>query len=287
MQPVVYPVDEKTLESIWRSFMASGQVGWVEHACSGPGRSALLATLCHPPGPPGNTPAEQGRRARAEIDSQSPGQSDRRRQCLSWKTFTSSSKGQNCAILLADGSACVHTLIGDQSAMAILEETGLDRGTYWSEGQLGTNALSLALTEAMPSLVIGAEHFFSHNHHLASTAAPIHDIRGRITGIIAIVGPTKSGSSHALALVMAAARAISNQLHIEWYLAEANLHLTEVNTVLSAISEGVIAWGESGIIHHANAQLAEILNINPAAVVGRPLVRCPGVAGQPGQSHSG
>jgi transcriptional activator for dhaKLM operon len=123
----------------------------------------------------------------------------------------------------------------------------------------------------MPVLVIGPEHFIADCHHLASAAAPIHDIRGRIAGIMAIVGPADSGSPHMLALVMAAARAISNQLHADWFLQEANLHLTEVNTVLGAISEGVIAWGESGLIHHANAKVAEILDLNPAAIVGRPL----------------
>jgi transcriptional activator for dhaKLM operon len=147
----------------------------------------------------------------------------------------------------------------------------LGQGAYWSEGQIGTNALAMVLNEAMPVLVIGAEHFYRAYHHQGSAAAPIHDMRGRIIGIIAVVGPADVCSPHTLALVMAAARAIANHLQTDWFLDEANRHLTEVNTILGAISEGIIAWDEAGRIHHANAQAGDILDLNPASIVGRRL----------------
>ena len=87
-----------------------------------------------------------------------------------------------------------------------------------------------------------------------------------------MVCPTELGSPHTLALVMSAARAISNQLHTNWFLEEANRHLSEVNTILGAITDGVIAWNESGKILHMNEQAGQILGLNPASVVGRPLV---------------
>ena len=180
-------------------------------------------------------------------------------------------EGSLCAVLLADGTACIHTIVGDTEAVTALEKAGFERGTYWSEGQLGTNALGMVLFEAMPMLVLGPEHYAAAYHELASVAAPIHDVRGRIAGIIAVVGPNKAGSSHTLALVMAAARAISNQLQTDWYINAANQHLSEVNTVLGAISEGVIAWNGVGKITHANAQVSTILNLNPAKV----MLTCP------------
>ena len=77
-------------------------------------------------------------------------------------------------------------------------------------------AVMLGVIEAMPMLVLGPEHYAVAYHDLATVAAPIHDVRGRIAGIIAIAGPSKAGSSHTLALVMAAARAISNQPQTDW-----------------------------------------------------------------------
>jgi sensor histidine kinase regulating citrate/malate metabolism len=68
---------------------------------------------------------------------------------------------------------------------------------------------------------------------------------------------------------MAAARAVGNQLQANWSLEEANQHLSEVNTIVGAITEGVIVWNQQGEIRHVNAQAGEMLQINARAAVGR------------------
>ena len=197
-------------------------------------------------------------------------------------------EGSECAILLADGSACMLSVVGDPPALRQVEERGLGQGTYWSEEQLGTNALGVARMVAMPVQVVGAEHYFQVYHDFVSTAAPIHDVRGRTVGLLAIVGQLETATSHTLGLVMTAARAVSNQLHTDWYVEEANRHLTEVKTVLGAISDGVVAWDEKGVINHVNAPAARILDVRPAAVVGRPLEKAlslPSVVAQAAAEH--
>jgi transcriptional activator for dhaKLM operon len=153
----------------------------------------------------------------------------------------------------------------------MIDELGLRRGTYGTEGQLGTTALGLGLIAAMPVQVVGAEHYFRTYHHLVSTAAPIHDEHGRITGMLAIIGPVSTATSHTLSLVMAAARAISNQLQANLYLQEAIRRLTEVNAVLGAMHEGVIAWDATGRINHVNPRAGRILHLNSTAVQGKPI----------------
>lgn len=270
MQPVVFPVERETLLQVWGSFMETGLVGWPENTVADP---AILRSWqrCVKRLDPTAKP-RPNRAVQQVLQSIIRTQANLISVAIPFmEDIHQFIEGSGCAILLADGSACVHTVVGDRPAITKLEEAGLGKGTYWSEGQLGTNALGMALFEAMPVLVIGPEHYALTCHEYSSAAAPIHDVRGRITGIIAIVGPVDGGSPHMLALVMAAARAISNQLQTDWYLEEANLHLTEVNTVLSAVSEAVIAWSEDGRIHHANDRVADILDLNPAAIVGRPL----------------
>ncbi len=180
-------------------------------------------------------------------------------------------EGSECAILLSDGSACILVNGGDETAVDTVNSLGLGLGAYWSEGQVGTAALGMALINAMPVQVIGAEHYYKKYHSISSSAAPIHDVRGRIIGTISIICKAEKVSSHTLALVMSAARAISNRLQADWSLAEANHRLLEVNTVMSAITEGVIAWNTDGNINHVNAKAGEMLNINPASVLGLPI----------------
>ncbi len=180
-------------------------------------------------------------------------------------------EGSDCAILLTDGSARVIEMVGDRSAIIVMDGLGFGPGSYWAEGSMGTNAFGLVLHEAMPIQVFGAEHFFAINHQWASSAAPIHDVRGRIIGSVGIVGPVNSCGSHTLGLAMSAARAISNQLQAEWYLEEANHRLSEVNTIMGTISEGVLAWNPDWEVTHVNTQASQILRFNASAALGRPL----------------
>ena len=112
------------------------------------------------------------------------------------------------------------------------------------------------------------EHYYTAYHHLFTSAAPIHDVRGRIVGAIGIAGPLEAANAHTLALVMSAARAISTQIQADWSLQEANHRLSEVNTIMSTITEGVIAWDINGEIIHVNKQAGKILGLNPAATPG-------------------
>ncbi len=247
MQPSAYPVEVERLKQNWHTYIKGGPGGWADNGLVDPAVlrswqrcSFRLDPLAQPrPNRVGENALSSIQRSQGNLTSvATPIMED----------IFQFTEGSGCAILLADGTACVHTLIGDSAAIRHLEEAGMDRGTYWSEGQLGTNALGMVLFEAMPILVVGPEHYAAAYHDLSSVAAPIHDVRGRIVGIIGIIGPSEAGSSHTLALVMAAARAISNQLQTDWYINAANLHLSEVNTVLGAISEGIIAWNEAGKI---------------------------------------
>jgi transcriptional activator for dhaKLM operon len=269
MQPDAYPVQWERLREVWRSFVETGQLDPEESRFLDP---AVLQSWrrCLPrldysgePHPKSLREAslEAVQRAHSTLSSVAAPVMEDIHQFI---------EGSDCAILLADGSACILDVVGDAYRVRSLQQRRLSHGTYWSEGQMGTNAIGVVRITAMPMQVVGPEHYFRANHELTTTAAPIHDVRGRIVGILGIVGSVHNASSHTLGLVMTAARAISNQLQTDWYVEEANRHLTEVRTVLSAISEGIISWNENGIISHVNATAGEILQLNPASIVGRP-----------------
>ncbi len=270
MEPVAYPVNLDELARIWHSFISTGKINRQQKARFDP---TVLQSWrrcmprLNPRAIPRLSPArgsalESVLRTQADLITVGTPVIEDIHQFI---------EGSNCAILLSDGSACILAVGGDETAVRHIKSLNLGVGTYWSEGQLGTNALGMVLINAMPSQVVGPEHYYEHYHQFSTSAAPVHDINGRIIGVIAIVGLVEQVTSHTLALVMSAARAISNQLQADWSLQEANHRLSEVHTVMSTISEGVIAWNAKGEINHANAQAGEMLGINPAAILGRPI----------------
>jgi transcriptional activator for dhaKLM operon len=270
MLPTAYPVSHEALQHVWQDYMATGQLVAEDGITPDP---AVIQSWrrCSPRLDPRATP-----RPAVLKDSALTAVLNAQRDLITIATpfledIHQFIEGSGCAVLLTDGAACVLELVGDRTAVTDLQERNLGRGTYWSEGQLGTTALGLCLLVAMPVQVVGAEHYFAVCHDLVTTAAPIHAVNGRIIGTIAVVGPVASATSHTLSLVMAVARALSNQLHLEWLLAETNRHLSEVNTLLTAVHEGVIAWNEAGQITHINPQAADMLDLLPSAVMGQPL----------------
>ncbi len=270
MQPIGYPVNHPLLRQYWQTFMATGQVTAVPGAepdltiIQSWQRCAPLADPTHQPRPPVlRHPALQSLlKAQQEIITVAIPFMEDMHQYI---------EGSGAAILLSDGTGCVLSLCGDLAAQEMINDRNLGLGSFWSEGYLGTNALGVTLVAAMPVQVVGAEHYFQAFHKFTSSAAPIHDVNGRIIGIIGVVNSVEDATSHTLSLVMAVARAIGNQLQAELYLEEANRRLTELNTIMESIAEGVLTWNSSGKINHVNSQAGRLLNLSPSSVLGLPL----------------
>lgn len=199
-------------------------------------------------------------------------------------------QGAYCAIIVTDGAGCILDVEGDLSILSHSQEpvttrgrslvsqrlannahnSPLQKGIIWSEGYMGTNAFGLALITAMPVQVVGAEHYHEFFHLTASSAAPIHDVNGRIIGVLGLLEPISAVSRHSLSLVMAAAQAINNQLQADNYLQEANHRLTEVKAILELIHEGVVTWDANGSLNQINALASRTLKLNPSSILGRP-----------------
>jgi transcriptional regulator of acetoin/glycerol metabolism len=270
MQPQAYPIQSELLEQAWQSFMETGQL-----------QADIQSTLdpiihhswqrCAPRLDP------RARPRLAVLEGEALERILNRYAYLLtiarpvMEDIHQFAERSGVAVLLANGAACILEILGDRPMVKALNHLGMQPGAYLDEGRMGTNALALALLQAVPVQVVGAEHYFEFHRDLTCSAAPIHDVSGRIIGALAMAGRSDTAHSHTLTAVMAAARAIGNQLHAESYLQEANRRLTELQGVFSAISEGVMSWNQEGKVTHMNALAAEILRLKPQAVTGRHL----------------
>jgi transcriptional activator for dhaKLM operon len=173
--------------------------------------------------------------------------------------------------VLLDASGCMLELLGDPRVSDQLTALGLTPGAYWGEEQAGTNAFGLSLLERNAVQVVGAEHLFLRFHALTASAAPIFNAQGHPIGIIGMAGLVRSSDVHTLAIVHAAARAIESQMQNERLFTDLNLQRTQLSTILEAISDGLVVCDANGIITHLNSEAAQLLNLKPETVVGRPL----------------
>ena len=175
------------------------------------------------------------------------------------------------ALLLTDSSGCLLEVLGEPTLTASLQTMEIRPGVYMDEGHMGTNAIAVTLFEAMPSQVVGAEHFSIRLHELSSVAAPIHAIEGHPLGVLGLVEPVAQYSRQSFGVVVAGARAIENQLRADLIVREANAKTAELNATMDSITEGVLAWSSDGVVMHLNDQAGKTLHLSPTIVVGRPM----------------
>lgn len=176
---------------------------------------------------------------------------------------------RDIALYLTDETLCTVDWLGDSSLFTILEDRGLRPGVNLAETQVGTNAAAMALTEGIPVQVAGPEHYCRAFHSLTDTAAPMHATTGHMVGVIGLVTLEKNSHPHTLGIVMAAAKAIENQLQADQALAEAHHHLGELNASLQAMSEGMVFLDSDGTVSHINASAGDILGISHRLAMGR------------------
>ncbi len=174
-------------------------------------------------------------------------------------------------VLLLDATGCILDMLGDLLVSDQLKAMGLIPGAYWGEDHAGTNAFGLALLERSVIQVVGAEHLFLRFHALTASAAPIFNAQGHPIGIIGMAGMVRSSDVHTLAIVHSAARAIESQMQTERLFKDLNLQRTQLTTILEAITDGLVVCDASGSITHLNSEAAQLLNLKPETVVGRPL----------------
>ena len=82
----------------------------------------------------------------------------------------------------------------------------------WSNLEVGTNAISVALDYDIAIQMVGPEHYCTSHHTWTCSASPIHNPNGEIIGCINLSGDYKDVHPHTLALVQEAAQNIEAQI---------------------------------------------------------------------------
>src|SRR5712691_5770867 len=180
-------------------------------------------------------------------------------------------EGSECIVVFADADARIVDIVGDEAMMQELEHLGLATGISWREEHQGANALALALQESFPIQLDGAMHYCAFLHPLYTSAAPVHDLLGQAVGVLAVIGRHEHYHPHTLGMITAAAQAISNQLQMQVWLGDANNLLSELKTILEALSEGILLLRHDGVISQMNTPAGTMLGLSPARVTGRRL----------------
>jgi sigma-54 dependent transcriptional regulator, acetoin dehydrogenase operon transcriptional activator AcoR len=179
--------------------------------------------------------------------------------------------GSGFIIMLSDERGYIVDIIGENRTMANAAKYHLSIGASWAEEKVGTNGIGTALTTKKPIQISGAEHYCKRNHFWSCSAAPIFDGNGNIMGVLQISGPSFNNHLHTLGLVVSAVESISNQIQLQQYNMELNLHKNRMHNILHITSDGIIVTDKKGAIIQVNPAAEEILVKKEREIRGRPV----------------
>ena len=169
-------------------------------------------------------------------------------------------KGSGFFAILCASDGCILNVIGDESILSEAVQFKMITGAYMDETHIGTNAMSLAISEEIPVQVSGNEHFIHAYRKWTCSAAPIQDLNGNLIGIIDLTGYIENVHPHTLGMVAAAADAISRMLEINKYNSMLEISKKRLETTFNSISSGILTCDLEGNITTMNKQIVKIYN---------------------------
>jgi sigma-54 dependent transcriptional regulator, acetoin dehydrogenase operon transcriptional activator AcoR len=167
-------------------------------------------------------------------------------------------------VILTDPEGLILHSIGDPDFVSKAQRVALQAGVSWAEAMRGTNAIGTAAVEQVPVLVNGSEHFLDRNGFLTCSASPIFDHRGDMAGILDISGDHRNYHRHTLALVRMSTQMIERRLLFSKLSGELVMYFHKRQEFMGTLSEGVIAFAESGELLGATQTAALALGLSAA-----------------------
>jgi len=177
--------------------------------------------------------------------------------------------GSQFQVVLTDENGFLLEVLGDPAILSRTKQVHLCPGATWSEAAKGTNAIGTALVEKKPVQIYAWEHFCQENHFLTCSASPIRDAVGNVIGALDVSGDCRFANPHTMGMVVAAVRAIENQVRLEQLNRKLYAASRYSSALLHSISDGLIAVDGNGIVTEVNPKGGEIFGVNPVLAKGR------------------
>ncbi|MDU5082946.1 sigma-54-dependent Fis family transcriptional regulator [uncultured Tissierella sp.] len=162
--------------------------------------------------------------------------------------------GSNFILVLTDKEGVIIETIGEEPVRKEANTLNFCVGALWSEKEVGTNAIGTSIIVDKPIHTTGSQHYCEYHHSWTCSAAPIHDNKGNIIGVLDMSGSFDKLHKHTLGIVVAAAYSIENEIRL--------LRTHElVDTTVESISDGMIIADKDFKINKINYIASKILGI--------------------------
>ncbi len=171
--------------------------------------------------------------------------------------------------ILSDKEGIILDVVGAAEMLKKAEKLNLSLGTSFNEKDVGVNAIGCAISEDKPVQITGEQHAFKMLYTWTCAAAPIHDAKGNILGVLCLAGKKSNKHIHTLGLAISTAKVIENK--IENKLVQKQLYDAQYYAfaMMNQLSFGLFAIDKDDKIIWANNTACRIINIKRSLLINR------------------
>ncbi len=183
-------------------------------------------------------------------------------------------KDQGYLVTLANSSGVNLMMRCAESEINICRVNGVTIGGLWAEENQGTNGIGTCIKEGRPVSIVMNEHFSSDLLGLTCSVAPIRGAGQKISAALNVT--TRQPTSHEMQsvvreIVRRSAARIENRYFERLHAARRVLRLSPHSDFTDLAWEARLAVDEAGRVVDATIGTAELLRVDRAAILGRPL----------------
>ncbi len=181
-------------------------------------------------------------------------------------------EGSGYYILLTDEEGYIISQIGDQPIAETSEKVSqLVLGATRHESICGTGGIGTAIALKKPVLVWGNEHYIKSHQSYTCCAAPIVNSSDELIGCLNITGLSSEVHTHTLGMIISAVDGITKELKMKEAYEQIERISKQKNTIIEAISSGLILLNEQNEIIQINGMGLEMFDFTKEEVLGNPI----------------
>lgn len=172
-------------------------------------------------------------------------------------------------IVISDEKGYIIDMYGDNKIQKIVNEINITTGVLFSEKDMGTNSLTLALKHDQPFQLIGDDHYHNCLQSIACMTAPFHFFdSSELSGTISIMTTVEHAGAFYLGLLASVVDSIERELKVRVQHRRLNI-LNQV--MVNSTKNGIIMTDTSGLITEFNPSSESITGVIKENAIGQPV----------------
>ena len=176
-------------------------------------------------------------------------------------------------IMISDERGHLLDVMGDESIRSKIVGDGISTGCRIIEEEIGTNIISMTLSEDRPVQLIGDDHFHSHLENYSCYGVPFRSAgKGNLSGAVCITTDVKFHNPFFIVMLANLVDSIEREL----ILKKQNKKLDIMNQIMiKNTKNAIVVTDEKGIVVEFNESAQTIFGYKKDRIIGKSIFKSP------------